>query len=126
MLTIPKSAEVTSQLRRYRYQAGVSGQEAASVINKKPTTLYKYESGRLKISQHDMIELLLYYRVDLDTAFSDFRDAGVGGRKKNNAARHLREIEDIYNGLPEQGQKHLYLAAKQAQAYYAEGRTLKP
>lgn len=119
MLTMPKSAEVTSQLRRYRYQAGVSGQEAASAINKQPTTLYKYESGRLKISQHDLIELLLYYRVDLDTAFSSFEGAGIGGRKKNNAAHHLREIEDIYNSLPEQGKKHLYLAAKQARAYYA-------
>ena len=44
---IPEKSELAAQLKRYRYDAGLKGDEAGAVIGKKATTVYKYEAGTL-------------------------------------------------------------------------------
>lgn len=120
MNTLMTCADVAKQLRRYRYEAGADGAEAAALIGKAPTTLYKYEAGRLAISEEDLITLLIFYGVDLDSAFSaPLR--GQASRKKNSDARRLREIESIWRSLPEGGKDHLLACARCAEAYFAHG-----
>lgn len=40
---VPEKSELAAQLKRYRYDAGLKGDEAGAVIGKKATTVYKYE-----------------------------------------------------------------------------------
>ena len=39
---VPEKSELAAQLKRYRYDAGLKGDEAGAVIGKKATTVYKY------------------------------------------------------------------------------------
>ena len=48
---IPEKSELAAQLKRYRYDAGLKGDEAGAVIGKKATTVYKYEAGTLWVSR---------------------------------------------------------------------------
>lgn len=121
--TVPDDKELAAYLRRYRYDAGMSGAEAGALIGKKPSTIYKYESGRLPVSAEDLATLLVAYGVDLDRAFTEKMGPEDRGRKKNRSAKNLRELTQIYGELPEAGQLALLEHARCARAYYRdEGR----
>lgn len=121
--TIPDKRAIARYLRRYRYDAGLTAAEAAEAIGKRAGTLYKYESAKLAISEHDMVTLLLLYGVDLDTAFSEPLDrAPQPSRKKNVDARQLRELERIYAELPHDARAHLLEVARWALAACSQGQ----
>ena len=52
---VPEKSELAAQLKRYRYDAGLKGDEAGAVIGKKATTVYKYEAGTLWVSPGDCL-----------------------------------------------------------------------
>ena len=62
---VPEKSELAAQLKRYRYDAGLKGEEAGSVIGKKATTVYKYEAGTLWVSPEDLRALLNEYGVSM-------------------------------------------------------------
>ena len=73
---VPEKSELAAQLKRYRYDAGLKGDEAGAVIGKKATTVYKYEAGTLWVSPGDLRALLNEYGVNMVTAFTE------GGRQE--------------------------------------------
>ena len=83
---IPEKSELAAQLKRYRYDAGLKGDEAGAVIGKKATTVYKYEAGTLWVSPGDLRALLNEYGVNMVTAFTEIGDPRAGGRKKDESA----------------------------------------
>ena len=68
---VPEKSELAAQLKRYRYDAGLKGDEAGAVIGKKATTVYKYEAGTLWVSPADLRSLLNEYGVNMVTAFTE-------------------------------------------------------
>ena len=71
---VPEKSELAAQLKRYRYDAGLKGDEAGAVIGKKATTVYKYEAGTLWVSPGDLRALLNEYGVNMVTAFTEIGD----------------------------------------------------
>ena len=45
---VPEKSELAAQLKLYRYDAGLKGDEAGEVIGKKATTLYKNDESALR------------------------------------------------------------------------------
>ena len=82
-----RKAPRVSAWKRYRYDAGLKGDEAGAVIGKKATTVYKYEAGTLWVSPADLRSLLNEYGVNMVTAFTEIGDPRAGGRK--NVQRSL-------------------------------------
>lgn len=100
---LPSRSDVARFLRGYRYGSGMTAAEAGEVIGKRASTIYKYESAKLPISETDLLALLSAYDVNLDTAFEGLPYSENGSRKKNRAARKERELINLFNSLsPEQ------------------------
>ena len=94
---IPEKSELAAQLKRYRYDAGLKGDEAGAVIGKKATTVYKYEAGTLWVSPGDLRALLNEYGVNMVTAFTEIGDPRAGGRKKDESALRWRKMRTYYD-----------------------------
>lgn len=88
---VPEKSELAAQLKRYRYDAGLKGDEAGAVIGKKATTVYKYEAGTLWVSPGDLRALLNEYGVNMVTAFTEVGDPRAGGRKKGRVGPALAQ-----------------------------------
>lgn len=116
--SIPDKHTIARYLRQYRYDAGYTAAEAASAIGKQAGTLYKYESAKLAISESDLVTLLLLYGVDLDHAFTKPLSRKGKSRKKNIDARQLRELERIFDALPQEGKEMLLEVARCAEARF--------
>lgn len=116
MTRIPSRSELAGRLRQYRYDAGMTAEEAAAYIGKKAGTLYKYESGTLSISERDLVSLLTIYDVDLDTAFAG-PVSTEKSRRKNGAAKMQRELGAIYADLPDAAKAKLLEVARWLKAY---------
>lgn len=102
---VPEKSELAAQLKRYRYDAGLKGDEAGAVIGKKATTVYKYEAGTLWVSPGDLRALLNEYGVNMVTAFTEIGDPRAGGRKKDESALRWRKMRAYYDmmGRPSRG-----------------------
>ena len=87
---VPEKSELAAQLKRYRHDAGLKGDEAGAVIGKKATTVYKYEAGTLWVSPGDLRALLNEYGVNMVTAFTEVGDPRAGGRKKDEPCAGAR------------------------------------
>lgn len=96
---LPSKNEVGRFLRGYRYESGMTAAEAGEVIGKRASTIYKYESAKLPISETDLLALLFAYDVDLDTAFEGLPHSANGCRRKNQDARKERELIGLFNDL---------------------------
>ena len=94
--------------------------EAADKIGKKAGTIYKYESGKLSVSEEDVVALLVAYGVDLDHAFSDPLPSDQTSRRKNADAKRLRELEAIFAELPEAAKAQVVEVARWAKTHYAD------
>ena len=94
---VPEKSELAAQLKRYRYDAGLKGDEAGAVIGKKATTVYKYEAGTLWVSPGDLRALLNEYGVNMVTAFTEIGDPRAGGRKKDESALRWRKMRAYYD-----------------------------
>lgn len=92
---VPEKSELAAQLKRYRYDAGLKGDEAGAVIGKKATTVYKYEAGTLWVSPADLRSLLNEYGVNMVTAFTEIGDPRAGGRKKDESALQVAQDADL-------------------------------
>ena len=88
---VPEKSELAAQLKRYRYDAGLKGDEAGAVIGKKATTVYKYEAGTLWVSPADLRSLLNEYGVNMVTAFTEIGDRGrAAGRRTSRPCAGAR------------------------------------
>ena len=99
---IPEKSELAAQLKRYRYDAGLKGDEAGAVIGKKATTVYKYEAGTLWVSPGDLRALLNEYGVNMVT----------GGRKKDESALRWRKMRTYYDMMNPAKQRTLLDVAR--------------
>ena len=103
---------MTAQLKRYRYDAGLKGDEAGAVIGKKATTVYKYEAGTLWVSPGDLRALLNEYGVNMVTAFTEIGDPRAGGRKKDESALRWRKMRTYYDMMNPAKQRTLLDVAR--------------
>ena len=87
---VPEKSELAAQLKRYRYDAGLKGDEAGAVIGKKATTVYKYEAGTLWVSPGDLRALLNEYGVNMVTAFTEVGDPRAAGRRTSRPCAGAR------------------------------------
>ena len=85
---VPEKSELAAQLKRYRYDAGLKGDEAGAVIGKKATTVYKYE------------------------AFTEVGDPRAGGRKKDESALRWRKMRTYYDMMGPAKQRTLLDVAR--------------
>ena len=104
--------ELAAQLKRYRYDAGLKGDEAGAVIGKKATTVYKYEAGTLWVSPGDLRALLNEYGVNMVTAFTEIGDPRAGGRKKDESALRWRKMRTYYDMMGPAKQRTLLDVAR--------------
>lgn len=118
MKEVPTRKMVVEALRQYRYEAGLDAQTASKAIGKKAGTLYKYESGRIAISQRDLVRLLLLYETDLDKAFME-GPRGGRTRKKDLDAKRRREMLQLFDELPEKGKEKGIEVLRWLKAYYS-------
>lgn len=109
---IPEKSELAAQLKRYRYDAGLKGDEAEAVIGKKATTVYKYEAGTLWVSPGDLRALLNEYGVNMVTAFTEIGDPRAGGRKKDESALRWRKMRVYYDMMGPAKQRTLLDVAR--------------
>ena len=93
---IPEKSELAAQLKRYRYDAGLKGDEAGAVIGKKATTVYKYEAGTLWVSPGDLRALLNEYGVN----------------KKDESALRWRKMRTYYDMMNPAKQRTLLDVAR--------------
>ena len=110
---VPEKSELAAQLKRYRYDAGLKGDEAGAVIGKKATTVYKYEAGTLWVSPGDLRALLNEYGVNMVTAFTEVGDPRAGGRKKDESALRWRKMRAYYDMMGPAKQRTLLICANQ-------------
>ena len=109
---VPEKSELAAQLKRYRYDAGLKGDEAGAVIGKKATTVYKYEAGTLWVSPGDLRALLNEYGVNMVTAFTEVGDPRAGGRKKDESALRWRKMRAYYDMMGPAKQRTLLDVAR--------------
>ncbi len=109
---VPEKSELAAQLKRYRYDAGLKGDEAGAVIGKKATTVYKYEAGTLWVSPGDLRALLNEYGVNMVTAFTEIGDPRAGGRKKDESALRWRKMRTYYDMMGPAKQRTLLDVAR--------------
>lgn len=114
-------------LKFYRRRAAVPARVAAERIGRPTQILYNIESGRTKIKDVELFDLLELYGVGLDDAFTEdfaeIRDAEQPVVRGMGRYR-LNKICEIYMRLPDVAQRNLYSMAQYAAAYYglADGR----
>lgn len=109
---VPEKSELAAQLKRYRYDAGLKGDEAGAVIGKKATTVYKYEAGTLWVSPGDLRALLNEYGVNMVKAFTEIGDPRAGGRKKDESALRWRKMRTYYDMMGPAKQRTLLDVAR--------------
>ena len=101
---VPEKSELAAQLKRYRYDAGLKGDEAGAVI--------KYEAGTLWVSPGDLRALLNEYGVNMVTAFTEVGDPRAGGRKKDESALRWRKMRTYYDMMGPAKQRTLLDVAR--------------
>ena len=108
-ISVPAKAKLAKRMRDYRFEAGLPAKEAGQAIGKQATTIYKYESGRLRVSESDMLSLLALYDVDLSHAFEDAasRDVSDKSRKKGTSSLLWRRLKPTFDSLGERQQRLL-------------------
>lgn len=111
---VPCKAKLAKRMRDYRFEAGVTAQEAGWAVGKKATTIYKYESGRLRVSESDLLSLLAFYDVDLSHAFEDASTSDVSdtSRKKDASSLLWRRLKPVFESLDDRQQRLLLEVAR--------------
>lgn len=108
-------------LKFYRRRAAVPAKSAAERIGRPTQVLYNIESGRAKIRDAELFELLEMYGIALDDAFTeDFAEIQEGSQAviRGMGRYRLNKICEIYMRLPDVAQRNLYSMTQYAAAYY--------
>ena len=108
---IPEKSELAAQLKRYRYDAGLKGDEAGASSARRPRRCTSTRPG-LWVSPGDLRALLNEYGVNMVTAFTEIGDPRAGGRKKDESALRWRKMRTYYDMMNPAKQRTLLDVAR--------------
>ena len=108
---IPEKSELAAQLKRYRYDAGLKGDEAGASSARKATTVYKYEAGTVGVAGGPA-SAAQRVRREHGHGLTEIGDPRAGGRKKDESALRWRKMRTYYDMMNPAKQRTLLDVAR--------------
>lgn len=108
---VPEKSELAAQLKRYRYDAGLKGDEAGAVIGKKPRRCTSTRPGPCGCRRGPS-GAAQRVRREHGHGLTEIGDPRAGGRKKDESALRWRKMRTYYDMMGPAKQRTLLDVAR--------------